>query len=446
MNSTTWESMYPSFLPIDRVTLVSQLAVPEMPQHIDGGAPGTLPLLGDAAQRMWTRAAPETAGRRMLYLHVPFCRNRCSFCGFYMNPTTEEDVRAYLELLLRELEHSRAHDPFTGAPIGVVYFGGGTPTDIPADGLYRLIRFIRERFTLTPDVEFTVEGRLFGFDDDKVRACDDAGATRFSFGVQTFNTQRRRGLGRRLSREEIVERLIRIKALCGDRVAVIADLIYGLPGQTHAEWLEDIRTVHEDVPLDGMDLYRLKLLPGIPLLAQAKREAALTEDELLRRYVDASALLRESGWNRLSLSHWGRNALERNHYNHWAKTGADILPYGCGAGGALGDWSFMQTSDLADYRAKVEAGAKPLAVAMKKTPTHRLRAQVVDQMERGFLDPKSFCAVDFGPLYENWAAAGVWAQDDAGRYRLSPLGEFYQTRLATRVQRFCLSQAAGGEA
>lgn len=438
--------MHPSFFPTDREALLAKLSVAEMPPHLEGMMSGTPPLMDTAAQEVWAQATPEPSGRRMLYVHVPFCRSRCSFCGFYMNPTTDKDVRAYAELVLRELSHSRAHDAFTSEPISVVYFGGGTPTDLTADGLYRLIHHIRENFNLTSDVEFTIEGRLFGFDNDKVKACDDAGATRFSFGIQSLHTARRRGLGRRQSREELLERLHDIKARCGDRIALIADLIYGLPGQTHDEWLEDIRTVYEDSPLDGVDTYRLKLFPGLPLMAQVEREPKLTENDLFRRYVEAGDLLRTAGWNRLSLTHWGRNTLERNRYNHWAKTGADILPYGCGAGGAVGGWSFMQTGDLDTYRTKVEANAKPLAVAMKKSPTRQLKAQIADQMERGFLDPKSFNAIDFRPLYTNWFEAGLWREDDTGRYQLTPLGEFYQTKLAARMQRFCLEQVAEGAA
>ena len=380
----------------------------------------------------------------MLYLHVPFCRSRCSFCGFYAHATTDESVEAYTELLLRELGQPDAREWLTKDPIDVVYFGGGTPTDLSANGLRRVISFIRKQFNISMDVEFTVEGRLFGFDDEKVTACMDAGATRFSFGVQAFDTELRRSLGRRLAREELIERITRIKQICGDRVAVIADLIYGLPGQTQVDWLEEVRTVHEDAPLDGVDLYRLKMLPGIPLHARMQKEKAWTEDELLARHAEACAFLGGKGWNRLSITHWGRNKLERNRYNHWAKTGADILPYGCGAGGGVGDWAFMQTADLDVYRNQVEAGNKPLGMAMKRPPMSRMRIPIVDQMERGFWDPKTFGEVDFTPLLENWTAAGVWRADDAGIYRLTPLGEFYQTRLSAMLTGFFFSLSFAG--
>jgi oxygen-independent coproporphyrinogen-3 oxidase len=429
-------------LPKNRAALISRFATSGMSQHADM-LPGTPPLTGEAAWDAWRQAAPETE-RRMVYLHVPFCRSRCSFCGFYSHATTEESIGEYTELLLRELGRTDEHAAFARDKIDVVYFGGGTPTDLSADGLRRLIGFIRDRFAIADDVEFTVEGRLFGFDDEKVEACASAGATRFSFGVQTFATALRRSLGRRLTREEVIERLVRIKAICGERVALIADLIYGLPGQTQADWMEDVRTVHEEVPLDGVDLYRLKLLPGIPLTARLEKERPWAEEELLLRYTEACRFLSEKGWNRLSITHWGRERLERNRYNHWAKTGVDILPYGCGAGGALGDWTFMQTSDIGTYRTQVEAGRKPLAMAMRKPPSHRLKARIVDQMERGFLEPGSFGGIDFTPLLENWTAAGAWAPDGAGMYRLTPLGEFYQTRLTALLSGFCLSRIPGG--
>ena len=403
------------------------------------------PLSGDAIQDAWRQAAPAPdSSRRMIYLHIPFCRSRCAFCGFFSHTTSDDSVAEYTELLLREMTAHEKHPALAGAPIDVVYFGGGTPTDVSAADLRRLIRFIYEHFNVAPDVEFTIEGRLFGFDDEKVAACVDSGATRFSFGVQAFDTALRRSLGRRMSREEVIARLVRIKEICGSRAAVIADLIYGLPGQTQADWMNEARTVHEETPLDGVDLYRLKLLPGIPLMERMKKEPQWSEDELLQRHADACEYLDARGWDRLSITHWGRGGMERNRYNHWTKTGADLAPFGCGAGGSFGDWSFMQTSNLDEYRAHVEAGRKPLGMAMKKPPKHQLRSRIVDQMERGFFDPASLDDVNFAPLVANWTAAGVWAADSDGVCRLTPTGEFYQVRLTALLTGFYFAQSFGG--
>jgi len=434
--------MTPFFLPTDRAELVSLLSRSPASPH-GGMASGAPPLCGDAAREAWRNTAPETA-RRMLYIHVPFCMSRCSFCGFYSNRTTETDLADYTDLLIRELKHSVEADAFAKDKIDVVYFGGGTPTDLSAADLRRLIRFLYDELNMAADVEFTIEGRLFGFDDEKVNACVEAGATRFSFGVQAFETQLRRHLGRKLSREELIERLIRIKEISGDRAAVIIDLIYGLPGQTQDDWLENVRTAVEEAPLDGADLYLLKMLPGTPLAKQFPEAAPWSEEEMLNRYTEGCRFMKNRNWQRLSISHWGKSPLERNRYNHWTKTGTDLLPFGCGAGGSLGGWSFMQLQQLDEYKTQVAAGLKPVGLAMKKTPHHRLKSQIADQMERGFFDPPSFSGIEFSLLIENWTAAGVWAKDEKGICRLTTLGEFYQPRLSALLAGFCSMSAVPG--
>ena len=425
----------PFFLPADQDALFERLKSTGQPPHGDrmGGLP---PLAGEDAGTAWRNAVPETE-RRMLYVHIPFCLSRCYFCGFYANRTDKAELAGYTELLLKELYRSAAEDSCAQGPIDVVYFGGGTPTDLSAADLRRLIRCIYDCFQLADDVEFTVEGRLFGFDDEKVAACVDAGATRFSFGVQAFETELRRRMGRRLSREEVIDRLTCIKELCGARAAVIIDLIYGLPGQTQDDWMENVRTAAEDLPLDGADFYLLKMLPDTPLSKQFSNVAPWSDPELLNRYVHACRFLKNKRWTRLSISHWGRTPLERNRYNHWTKSGTDLLPYGCGAGGSIGDWSFMQVRDLDQYRAAVDAGRKPLGMAIKK-PAHRhFQSRISDQMERGFLDPVTFSGIDLAALIENWIAAGIWMRNDEGICRLTSLGEFYQPRLAGMLTGFC---------
>ena len=428
--------MNPFLLPGTREEVIAALSSAATPPHGDmGGSSGT-----PDAQTVWAEARQTPGVRQMLYVHVPFCISRCSFCGFYRQAATEEALESYTDLLIREMEREVSRGVFT-APIEVVYFGGGTPTALSARSLGRLIRFIYAHFNLTPDVEFTVEGRLYAFDDERVRACCEAGANRFSFGIQSFQTDLRRSLGRRQSREELLERLFRVREIAGGKTALVADLIYGLPGQTQEEWMEEnIRTVAEASPLDGVDLYSLKLFPGLPLARRMEREGSgWSEEERIRRHAGASDWLAAHGWEQLSCTHWRRNGNERNRYNHWTKTGAEILPFGGGAGGFLGSWGFMQTADTEAYREAVEAGRKPLAQVMTRPPFLALKGRLADQLERSFLNPADFPETDFGALGENWTAAGLWTRGTDGVFRLTRMGEYFQPKLCSRLCGFILS-------
>ena len=429
-------------LPEDRSELLGRLSEKRAAPHGDMLSLLSRPTPPEELQSAWAEAAPTEGQPLILYVHVPFCISRCAFCGFYAHRTDDAALEAYTRRLLKEIEREAGRGVFTKKPVDVVYFGGGTPTALSADQLRRVIGALYRHFNIAPDVEFTVEGRLFAFDDARVRACLESGATRFSFGIQSFQTDLRRSLGRRNSREELLTRLGEIKGMCGDRIALVADLIYGLPGQTQEQWMEEnVKTVH-DSALDGVDLYSLKVFPGLPLAKRMETEG-WGEAERAARHAAACDWLASMGWRQLSCTHWGRNALERNRYNHWAKTGADIVPFGCGAGGFVGDWSFMQTGELEAWGRAVEAGEKPIGTAMRKPAGHRLRAKLTDQLERGVFIPDDFPGTDFSPLLENWEKAGVWVSLPQGGFRLTRLGEYYETKLAALLTGFVFSGMGG---
>src|SRR5690606_11158364 len=110
----------------------------------------------------------------------------------------------FADLVAAEIEHEAAAPVIAGQPVEAVYLGGGTPSALTAEELSRLLRTVRRCLPLAPDCEITVEGRIIHFDPDKVDACLDAGANRFSIGVQSFDTAVRRRQGRRSSNEEAI--------------------------------------------------------------------------------------------------------------------------------------------------------------------------------------------------------------------------------------------------
>ncbi len=415
-----------TLLPTKRSELIENLCKPA--PHGAMGQNSAPEINAEEGQKIWKTIQPFTE-KQMLYVHVPFCVSRCMFCGFYQNRTESGQLTRYSELLLKELEMMKNLPAFSGA-FDTVYFGGGTPTDLPASDLFKLISTVRNQLNLTDDAEFTIEGRLFGFDDEKVQACLDAGANRFSFGVQTFDTKLRQSVGRRLPREEIIARLNRIKELGENNASVVVDLIYGFPGQTLENWMENIHTVNNEVPLDGVDLYLLKMLPGTPI-SEKFGTVPWTTEELILRQKTAGDYLTEMGWDRLSVTHWGRGGLEKNRYNHQSKIGIDIVPVGSGAGGFIGDHAFMQMMSLEDYQTQIEAGQKPVG-AISKRARNPIRNCVVNQMELRHFEPKSI-DVDIQDLLDNWSEAGIWEKDEEGVYRFTELGDFFQTQLTPRL-------------
>ena len=181
-------------------------------------------------------AEPRT-GKTVAYIHVPFCETHCLYCGFYNKAYREDESRIYADALIQELRLWRGRPGQDAGPVHAVYMGGGTPTALQADDLRRILKEVRAVLPLANDCEITVEGRLSNFGPDKMEACFEGGANRFSLGVQSFDTEIRQAMGRVSDRDTLIRQLQLLQSY--DQAAVIVDLIYGFPMQTMERWLAE---------------------------------------------------------------------------------------------------------------------------------------------------------------------------------------------------------------
>jgi oxygen-independent coproporphyrinogen-3 oxidase len=288
---------------------------------------------------------------------------------------------------------------------------------------------------LSPDCEITVEGRIIHFDGEKVAACLEAGANRFSIGVQSFDTAVRRRQGRRASREEAIAFIERLNAQ--DGAAIVIDLMYGLPGQTDDIWQQDLDTAAALAP-DGIDLYGLNLISGTPLhqaVQAGKFAQAPTLSDLGRYYRTGSEFLGAYGWGQVSNNHWARTPLERNRYNRLIKEGVDCLAYGSGAGGSLGDLGYGLMGKLDEFAEAVRAGRKPIGMMSAADSLRDLRNFIVGSLETGRLDFQDFdrlagqgLSAEFRPLFEQWATVGLVALGESA-LELSLAGRFWYSTI-----------------
>jgi oxygen-independent coproporphyrinogen-3 oxidase len=374
--------------------------------------------------------------RSVAYVHVPFCHNHCLFCGFYQNPWRAELSTGFVDTLIAEIAAAARHRLVADGPaLDAVYLGGGTPTALAADDIARLIGALRRHLPLAADCEITLEGRLHDFGRAKAQAAVAAGVNRISLGIQSFDTQVRRRLGRKASREEAIAKLAELGEL--DGVALVIDLIYGLPGQDAACWARDVETA-ASLRLDGLDVYALNVWPNVPLaqaIAGGKVLPLPTLADQARAYVDAGRALRSHGWRQISHAHYARTDLERNVYNRAVKEGAACLAFGPGAGGNANGLRWRNTSDLAVWEARVAQGAATIGDLARSGERQRAESMAVAGMEAGRLDCARIeaCAPGFRAaadgLLANWCAAGL-ADLDGDQLVLTPAGRFWMTTLA----------------
>ncbi|WP_051639698.1 heme anaerobic degradation radical SAM methyltransferase ChuW/HutW [Succinivibrio dextrinosolvens] len=328
--------------------------------------------------------------RSAIYVNVPFCQTRCSFCMFYISPYKKEESRRYTDALIKEIgmwENSKA---VGSKPIHAVYLGGGTPTALEACDLKRILQTIKTKMPLASDCEITVEGRLSYFTDEKIEACLEAGANRFSMGVQSFDTEVRKRMGRLSTKDELIKSL---EHLCSyDSAAVIIDLMFGLPGQNPENFAEDLRIV-KDLPIDGVDLYQLIMLEGSPLqklVKAGKMPVAPSKEERALMYRQGTEYLLDNHFRSLSVSHFAKTFRERNLYNVLAKSDADTLAFGPGAGGKIQGVSFMNVRNYEEWLKKIDSGHKGAFLMFVPEKRWRLYKHLGEQMELGFIDWKFF--------------------------------------------------------
>jgi oxygen-independent coproporphyrinogen-3 oxidase len=377
----------------------------------------------------------ERKGKTAAYIHIPFCETRCLYCGFFANAANKDLQKSYTDSLIRELSKDKDFPAIKSGPIHALYLGGGTPTVLETPDLRRLLEAARSCLPLANDCEITVEGRISNFDDEKIDACIQGGANRFSLGVQSFDTDIRRRMDRVEDKEGVISRLEKLRST--DQASIIIDLIFGLPGQTMEHWERDIQTFL-DLEIDGVDLYQLIQFPGGRLkkaIDDNRLPPAADTAERARMFARGVEIMKSARYNRLSISHWGRTFRERNQYNLFMKAKKNCLAFGSGSGGYLFGYANFQEGKLKTYLEKA-GKEKPIIRMLKPAGNEELVRLVAGELELGRINlSRAGRRLDmdleeiYKPLISNWEEAGLVKLED-GWMPLTLAGEFWQTNLA----------------
>lgn len=324
-------------------------------------------------------------------------------------------------------------------PFQAVYVGGGTPTDLSALQLEQLGKAIRAHFPLTSDCEITLEGRVNRFGEDKFESALEGGFNRFSFGVQSFDNLVRRSAKRLDDGDYVIEALQRMMSY--NAAPIVIDLLYGLPYQNLDNWQADLETYLE-VGVDGVDLYQLIEMKGLPMeraVAQGKLPYPADTPTKASMFKMGVEFMAKHHQRRLSVNHWASTNRERSIYNSLAKTTAEVLPIGAGAGGNVAGLNMMQHRDMDKYIEAIQQQHFPVAMVMRSAPDRAITSFVKSAMDRGVIAKKTLnmCA-GFGmfemllPLFVAWQNNGLTKLSD-DYVELTLAGEFWATTLAQNL-------------
>jgi oxygen-independent coproporphyrinogen-3 oxidase len=361
------------------------------------------------------------------YVHIPFCARKCAYCDFNSySGYGEASVARYCRALEREIRETA----LTAAPVDTVFFGGGTPTAIPAANEALLLRAVLETLPVTGDAEITTEANPGSSDIVGLATLRDAGFNRISFGVQSFDSGLLATLDRIHSADE-AKRAVRAARDAGfDNISI--DLMYGLPHQTFPQWRDTLEQALE-LEIAHISMYSLIIEEGtgFATLAAKGKLPLPSDDAAADMFEHARARVAEAGFAQYEISNYALPGRESRHNIHYWRNDPY---YGFGAGAVSYQNGARATRLLTPtrYAAAVESGA-PL-IAECETPTRD--EQMIETMMLGLrLTDEGVSAEAFRARYDcsphdRWGAeiarlvANGLLEDTGDRLRLTKRGVF----------------------
>ncbi len=282
-----------------------------------------------------------------LYIHIPFCRQKCRYCDFASFAGAESQIDVYLDALEKEASF------YSGARFDTLYIGGGTPSLLSAPQLERLCALLERHFgPLARFSESTLEANPESLTAEKLHVLKEAGLNRLSLGLQSFDD----AVLKRIGRIHDVQAFLSAYA-CARRSGfenISVDLIAGLPGQSEQGFLEGLKKLLALGP-QHISVYGLQIEEGTPFY----RDGVQTDEDLLRRELEQTHfLLERNGFTHYEISNFAHTGRQSQHnINYWRN--GEYLGLGAAAASYQNGTRRCNTADLKQYIAQVQAGHLP---------------------------------------------------------------------------------------
>ena len=345
---------------------------------------GPLPI-GDPAPEdghLPTQAAVGAQERSFhAYVHVPFCSVRCGYCDF--NTYTASELNGakqseYADVLVSEIQLSARVLAASGLPkrsLSTVFFGGGTPTLLPARDLVKILDSLRDTFARADCAEITTEANPDTVDTDYLRELRDGGFNRISLGMQSVVPSVLATL-ERTHNPENVSFVVKAAKELGLKTSV--DLIYGAPGETIEQWRQSLEAAIFMQP-DHISAYALIVEDGTKLARQIKSGELAEPDEDLQadKYELADKLLADAGFEWYEVSNWSRSNENASAHNVSYWKSQDWWGYGPGAHSHMGGVRWWNVKHPKSYAAKLFDGKSPAAGRESLSERTRLEERVL---------------------------------------------------------------------
>jgi oxygen-independent coproporphyrinogen-3 oxidase len=422
--------------------------------------------IDETAYRHSLAAADRQAAEPLsFYAHLPFCEERCAYCGCTVVITRHRDVAArYLEALELEIDRLAAHLPGRRL-LSQMHWGGGTPTYYDPADLTRLFERVTRHFTFTPDAEIAIEIDPRVTSPEHLATLRRLGFNRLSMGVQDFAPEVQQAVGR-IQSYELTRGLVDHARALGFR-SINVDLIYGLPYQTPAGFAHTLEQVLTLRP-ERVAVYSFAFVPWMKAHMKHLPEAALpAPDVKLALLTGARRAFAEAGYRQIGMDHFAvpddelsraveQRTLHRNFMGYTVQTARDMVAVGLSAIGDVQGTFFQNTSKLSEYVKALDAGRFPTERGYALDADDRLRRHVITQlMCNGELDVRAVerqYGIRFADYFDDALHAltgpGSPAEDGLvevsdGAISVTPTGRLFVRNLCMPFDRYLQARTAG---
>ncbi|MEI7419512.1 MAG: radical SAM family heme chaperone HemW [Actinomycetes bacterium] len=297
------------------------------------------------------------------YVHVPYCKARCGYCDF--NTYTSEEIGSssqgtFAQTLIKEIEFSfdvLEKSRIPARSLSTVFFGGGTPTLLPASDLIAILDKLKATFGFEPELDITTEANPDSVDEEYLAKLKQAGFTRVSIGMQSAVPKVLAVLERTHNPDNVVKAIAAAKSV---GLATSVDLIYGSPTETLDDWRQSLQAAI-DLETDHISAYSLIVEDGTKLARQIKSGQLVEPDEDLHAdmYELAEQMLSAAGFTNYEVSNWSKSVASRSAHNMAYWKSMDWWGYGPGAHSHIGGVRWWNVKNPAAYQDRINATVSP---------------------------------------------------------------------------------------
>lgn len=318
-----------------------------------------------------------------LYIHIPFCVQKCKYCDFLSMTADEETKARYVDALLREIKYYGRQIKETDRALKTIYFGGGTPTVIGADRLIRILDCVKKHFFIMEGCEITIELNPATIDGEGLKKLFQEGVNRLSIGLQSAHDHELKLLGRIHDYGQFLK--VYYEAREAGFWNLNVDLISSLPGQSVESYKDSLEKVIGLRP-EHISSYSLILEEGTPFYESYKEHPELLphEDADREMYHLTKEMLKEAGYERYEISNYAKPGFESKHNSgYWMRT--SYLGLGLGASSFMNGIRFKNIGNLKEYLQKWKKRDEktPIKVEYKEYEVLSLQDEMAEYMYLG---------------------------------------------------------------